>query len=176
MNTGSASPSASGSAAAAPEILYKERQWVPWYFWLMAAFVVAITTATVSLNRNIWWVIIPAVLLSAIAIWVLIAWSGTVLKVEKDTDGTRWLTNKDAQLPHDVVQRSMIVPKTARRNALGPQFDPAAFLVTHGWIDEHIMLVLDDPEDPTPYWLIATKNPQQVLDAFLDPAARPSAH
>ena len=157
MNTGSASPSASGSAAAAPEILYKERQWVPWYFWLMAAFVVAITTATVSLNRNIWWVIIPAVLLSAIAIWVLIAWSGTVLKVEKDTDGTRWLTIKDAQLPHDVVQRSMI-------------------LVTHGWIDEHIMLVLDDPEDPTPYWLIATKNPQQVLDAFLDPAARPSAH
>ena len=45
-----------------------------------------------------------------------------------------------------------------------------------GGLTSTIMLVLDDPEDPTPYWLIATKNPQQVLDAFLDPAARPSAH
>ncbi len=85
-------------------------------------------------------------------------------------------TRKWTVYGEDVLPRALIVPQTARRNALGPQFDPAAFLVTHGWIDEHIMLVLDDPEDPTPYWLIATKNPQQVLDAFLDPAARPSAH
>lgn len=174
-NSASASQTAAGATGSpAPEVLYSERQWVPWYFWFMAAFVVAITTATVSLNRTIWWVIIPAVVLSAIAIWVMVSWSGTVLRVEKDADGTRWLMVKDAQLPHDVVQRSMVVPKSARRNALGPQFDPAAFLVTHGWIDEHVMLVLDDPEDPTPYWLIAAKKPQQVLDAFLGPAGRQS--
>lgn len=172
-NSASASQTAAGATGSpAPEVLYSERQWVPWYFWFMAAFVVAITTATVSLNRTIWWVIIPAVVLSAIAIWVMVSWSGTVLRVEKDADGTRWLMVKDAQLPHDVVQRSMVVPKSARRNALGPQFDPASFLVTHGWIDEHVMLVLDDPEDPTPYWLIAAKKPQQVLDAFLGPAGR----
>ena len=172
-NSASASQTAAGATGRpAPEVLYSERQWVPWYFWFMAAFVVAITTATVSLNRTIWWVIIPAVVLSAIAIWVMVSWSGTVLRVEKDADGTRWLMVKDAQLPHDVVQRSMVVPKSARRNALGPQFDPAAFLVTHGWIDEHVMLVLDDPDDPTPYWLIAAKKPQQVLDAFLGPAGR----
>lgn len=172
-NSASASQTAAGATGSpAPEVLYSERQWVPWYFWFMAAFVVAITTATVSLNRTIWWVIIPAVVLSAITIWVMVSWSGTVLRVEKDADGTRWLMVKDAQLPHDVVQRSMVVPKSARRNALGPQFDPAAFLVTHGWIDEHVMLVLDDPEDPTPYWLIAAKKPQQVLDAFLGPAGR----
>ncbi len=172
-NSASASQTAAGVAGSpAPEVLYSERQWVPWYFWFMAAFVVAITTATVSLNRNIWWIIIPAVVLSAIAIWVMVSWSGTVLRVEKDADGTRWLVVKDAQLPHDVVQRSMVVPKSARRSALGPQFDPAAFLVTHGWIDEHVMLVLDDPDDPTPYWLIAAKKPQQVLDAFLGPAGR----
>lgn len=172
-NSASASQTAAGATGSpAPEVLYSERQWVPWYFWFMAAFVVAITTATVSLNRTIWWAIIPAVVLSAIAIWVMVSWSGTVLRVEKDADGTHWLMVKDAQLPHDVVQRSMVVPKSARRNALGPQFDPAAFLVTHGWIDEHVMLVLDDPEDPTPYWLIAAKKPQQVLDAFLGPAGR----
>ena len=173
--TSSSSPAEQTSSTDSPTVLYRERQWVPWYWWLMAAFVVVISVATVSLNRGILWVIIPAILLSAIAVWVLLTWSNTVVQVERDTDGTRWLTVKDAQLPHDVVSRSTTVPATARRNALGPQLDPAAFIVTHGWVPEHVMLVLDDPEDPTPYWLINSKNPEQLLTAFVPEQARPTA-
>ncbi|AJI79104.1 DUF3093 domain-containing protein [Corynebacterium singulare] len=173
--TSSSSPAEQTSSTDSPTVLYRERQWVPWYWWLMAAFVVVISVATVSLNRGILWVIIPAILLSVIAVWVLLTWSNTVVQVERDTDGTRWLTVKDAQLPHDVVSRSTTVPATARRNALGPQLDPAAFIVTHGWVPEHVMLVLDDPEDPTPYWLINSKNPEQLLAAFVPEQARPTA-
>lgn len=114
-----------------------------------------------------WWTVIPAVLLTAAAIWVLITWSGTVVQVEQDEDGTRWLLVKDAQLPDEVVSRSITVPKSARHKALGPQFDPAAFLVSHAWIDGHAMMVLNDPEDDTPYWLVASKDPDQLLRAFL---------
>ena len=39
--------------------------------------------------------------------------------------------------------------------------------MTHGWVPEHVMLVLDDPEDPTPYWLIGSKNPEKLLSAFV---------
>lgn len=173
--TSSSSPAEQSPAADSPVVLYRERQWVPWYWWLMAAFVVVISTATVSLNRGILWVIIPAILLSAIAVWVLLTWSSTVVQVEQDGDGTRWLTVKEAQLPHDVVSRSTAVPATARRNALGPQLDPAAFIVTHGWVPEHVMLVLDDPEDPTPYWLIGSKNPEKLLAAFVPDQAGANA-
>ncbi|MDO5031718.1 DUF3093 domain-containing protein [Corynebacterium sp.] len=169
------SKDAAANTAQAPQVIYSERQWVPWYWWLMAAFVIGIFTATVSLNRGIAWVIGPVVILSIIAIWMLLSWSNTVVKVEQDADGTRWLMVKNAQLPHDVVARSTTVPASARRNALGPQLDPAAFLVTHGWVPEHVMLVLDDPEDPTPYWLIGSKNPQQLLDAFLGGSSQQSA-
>lgn len=172
--TSNSSPVSPTASAESPVILYRERQWVPWYWWFMAAFVVAISTATVSLNRGIMWVIIPAILLSAIAVWVLVTWSNTVVQVEQDADGTRWLTVKGAQLPSDVVSRSTAVPATARRNALGPQLDPAAFLVTHGWVPEHVMLVLDDPEDPTPYWLIGSTNPEKLLAAFLPEQAAAS--
>ncbi|WP_295803951.1 DUF3093 domain-containing protein [uncultured Corynebacterium sp.] len=173
--TSSSSPAEQSPAADSPVVLYRERQWVPWYWWLMAAFVVVISTATVSLNRGILWVIIPAILLSAIAVWVLLTWSSTVVQVEQDSDGTRWLTVKEAQLPHDVVSRSTAVPATARRNALGPQLDPAAFIVTHGWVPEHVMLVLDDPEDPTPYWLIGSKNPEKLLAVFVPDQAGANA-
>lgn len=148
-------------------IIYRERQWVPWYWWLAMAFVVALLTAQFGLNRSDLWIYIPAVLLSVVAVWVLLSMSNTVLTVEEDADGTRWLIAGQANLPHDVVSRSLAVPATAKRNAMGRQLDPAAFVVSHGWVHEMVMLVLDDPEDPTPYWLIGSRNPEALLRAFL---------
>jgi hypothetical protein len=29
-----------------------------------------------------------------------------------------------------------------------------------------VLVVLDDPEDPTPYWLISTRHPERVLAAL----------
>lgn len=157
-----------GSASASPvRTLYRERQWVPLYWWFLAAFLVVLTAMQLYHNRTIMWLIVPLVVLSAIAVWVLLSWSSTVLTVEQDPDGTRWLSVKSANLPHTVVSRSLAVPATAKRNAMGRQLDPAAFVASHGWIHEMVMLVLDDPQDPTPYWLVSTRNPEDLLRAFL---------
>lgn len=157
----------SADTATETTILYRERQWVPAYWWVLAAGLVALTTAQMALNRSIWWMIIPAVVLSALAIWVLLWWSSTVIQVEQDQDGSRWLTAGPASLPGDVVSRSLAVPESAKRNAMGRQLDPAAFVVSHGWVREMVMLVLDDPQDPTPYWLLSSKDPAALLRAFL---------
>ena len=152
---------------AEPKVLYSERQWVPWYWWLIAAFIVALISAQFALNRAALWLYIPAVVLSVLAVWVLVSLSSTSVVVEEDPDGTRWLVTGQANLPHTVVSRSLAVPATAKRNAMGRQLDPAAFVVSHGWVPEMVMLVLNDPEDPTPYWLVASKHPEQLLTAFL---------
>lgn len=149
------------------EVIYRERQWVPWYWWLIALAVVTLVSAQFMLNRNIWWFIVPFIVLNLVAAWVLVTWSKTVLKVELDSDGTRWLIANDASLPADVVSRSLAVPETAKRNAMGRQLDPAAFVISHGWVKEMVMLVLDDPSDPTPYWLLSCTNPEGLLRAFL---------
>ncbi|APT94893.1 membrane protein [Corynebacterium stationis] len=160
---GSNGPSANTTA----EVLYRERQWVPWYWWLGAAFVAALTAATVGLNRHDFWPVITFFIVFVLLAWALVSMSKTVITVEKDPDNTRWILVKGAQLPSDVVARSLAVPKSARRSALGPQLDPAAFLVSHQWVDELVMLVLDDPEDPTPYWLVSSKDPEALLRAFV---------
>src|SRR5699024_11760959 len=71
-----------------------------------------------------------------------------------------------AHLPLSVIARTVAVPTSARQAALGRQLDPEAFVAQHGWIRPLVLIVLDDPDDPTPYWLIATRNPAQVIAAL----------
>lgn len=148
-------------------VLYSERQWVPVWWWVLAAAFAGLMGAQVGHNRSLVYLIVTFLIVGALLAWYLTYLSSTVLKVEQDSDGTRWLVVGDANLPNTVVSRSLAVPKTAKQNALGRQLDPAAYLVHHAWVKELALLVLDDPEDPTPYWLISTKNPEALLRAFV---------
>lgn len=152
---------------AASRVLYTERQWVPWYWWAAGLGLVLLLAAQFALNRNVWWFIIPLIVIGALVAWFLVWLSRTVVSVEQDPDGTRWLSVEGANLPNGVVSRSMVVPASARQNALGRQLDPAAFLVSHTWVPEHVLLVLDDPTDPTPYWMVSSRNPEALLAAFV---------
>lgn len=151
----------------AAKVLYRERQWVPWYWWAAGAFLTFLLAAQFALNRSVWWFVVPLFLIGALVGWFLTWLSRTTVTVEQDPDGARWLRVNDANLPDSVVSRTMEVPQSARQNALGRQLDPAAFLVSHTWVPEHALIVLDDPEDPTPYWLISSKDPEALLTAFV---------
>lgn len=147
-------------------MLYQERQWVPWYWWLAGVGASFLTAAQIGHNREVVWFWVPLIFFATIVLWSLWQLSSTQLRVEKDSDGITWLTVKGANLPNNVVSRTLAVPATAKRNAMGRQLDPAAFLVSRSWIPEMAMFVIDDPEDPTPYWLVSTKNPEKLLAAF----------
>lgn len=152
------------------KILYSERQWIPWYWWVAAAIVVALLTAQFAMNRSEYWLYGPAIILSIVAVWILYSMSKTQIRVEEDPDGVRWLVSGQANLPNTVVDRVLAVPASAKRNAMGRQLDPAAYVISHSWIKEMAMIVLDDPDDPTPYWLVGSKDPQALLEAFFPQA------
>jgi hypothetical protein len=46
----------------------------------------------------------------------------------------------------------------------GPNLDPAAHKVFQGSVKTAIKVPIDDPEDPTPYWLISTRNPDKLAE------------
>ena len=58
------------------------------------------------------------------------------------------------------------VPRSAKSAALGRQLDPAAFVLHRNWVGPMVLLVLDDPDDPTPYWLASSRHPDRVLSAL----------
>lgn len=157
---GAQAPRPEASGKSGMRVVYSESQRVPMSWWLAAAGVVAIIAWQAQMGRAWWWAIIAGVIAAALAAWALLALSQTKIQVLEDARGQKWLRAADAQLPAAVVDRTLVIPPTAKQAAMGRQLDPAAFVIHKGWIPTMAMLVLDDPNDPTPYWLVSTKRPQ----------------
>jgi len=48
----------------------------------------------------------------------------------------------------------------------GTQLDARAWMMFTGWVDGVVRLEIVDPLDPTPYWLISTRNPEKFVAAL----------
>lgn len=156
----------SASPATSQSVRYRERLTVPWWWWPPAFGLAALIALEVNqAARGLpGWVSFAA--LFAVAASVLI-WLGRVeVRVTGDADGVAVLWAGPAHLPADVVSRSATVPQSAKSAALGRQLDPAAFVLHRPWVGPMVLLVLDDPEDPTPYWLVSSRRPERVLAAL----------
>ena len=51
------------------------------------------------------------------------------------------------------------------RRARGPEADANAFLVLRPWVATAVRVEITDPADPTPYWLVSTREPQRFAAA-----------
>ncbi|WP_136709792.1 DUF3093 domain-containing protein [Agromyces sp. H66] len=48
----------------------------------------------------------------------------------------------------------------------GTGLDARAFLVIRGWVRPVVRVPITDPADPTPYWLISTRRPNELAAAI----------
>ncbi len=157
-----------GSRLTSQTVRYRERLWAPWWWWLPGLGVSALIAAEVNMGvRSLpnW---LPYAVLAAVAVGVLLWLSRTEVRVvsgdANDSDPELWAGH--AHLPMSVVSRSAEIPRTAKSAALGRQLDPAAYVLHRPWVGPLVLVVLDDPDDPTPYWLVSSRHPDRVLAAL----------
>ena len=41
-----------------------------------------------------------------------------------------------------------------------------AFVAIRPWIGPGVQIILDDPDDPTPYWVVSTRHPRRLMAAM----------
>ncbi|MCZ4563090.1 DUF3093 domain-containing protein [Rhodococcus sp. IEGM 1401] len=146
-------------------MLYSERLWVPIWWWAAGAAVAVLLAAEIHMGApgiRAW---LPYVVLLPLIAWALFAFSRLRVEVGTGATGTE-LRVGSAHLPLDVASKAAIVPATAKSAALGRQLDPLAFVQHRTWVKQMVIVVLDDPDDPTPYWLVSTKRPEELLSVL----------
>lgn len=151
---------------------YSERLYVPWWWWPAAAVFTGVAGYEIELSAHrASWSFVGYIVVGLLCAWML--WSMGRVPVRVTANGE--LHANKARLPVSVIARGATVPATAKSAALGRQLDPAAYLVHRAWVKTMVLLVLDDPDDPTPYWLVSTRNPAAVLAALGLPDAAAEA-
>ncbi|MFY1690966.1 DUF3093 domain-containing protein [Plantactinospora sp. WMMB782] len=141
---------------------YAERLTLPWWLWL-AGFGVAGLLATElwlgSTGVRAW---LPFVVLLPLAA-VGLGWLGRIRLAVRDGE----LLVDDARLPVRFVADAIPLDAGGRREVLGVGADPLAFVVQRPWVPGAVQVVLADPADPTPYWVVSTRHPVRLAEAIL---------
>lgn len=154
-----------GTRATAQTVRYHERLSVPWWWWPPAFGVAVLIGLEVNQAARQLpdWVAFAALFGVAAAVLV---WLGRSEVRVAGEPGELELWAGRAHLPADVITRFAEVPRSAKFAALGRQLDPAAYVLHRAWVGPMVLVVLDDPDDPTPYWLVSTRHPERVLAAL----------
>ncbi|WP_147917323.1 DUF3093 domain-containing protein [Ruania zhangjianzhongii] len=74
-----------------------------------------------------------------------------------------------ARLPIQLISAVDILDRPQTEQAMGPDLDARAHLRHRAWAKTSVRIVLNDPEDPTPYWLISTRRPEELAAALGHP-------
>ncbi|OKL54883.1 hypothetical protein BSZ39_01495 [Bowdeniella nasicola] len=71
-----------------------------------------------------------------------------------------------AHIPVQFLKDAKILDVAALRHAMGPGADTRAWVVHRPWARSAVKVSVDDPRDPTPYWLVCVKDPHQLVQAL----------
>jgi hypothetical protein len=153
------------SRVATQTVRYRERLWVPWWWWPIGIGLSTVMATQVNMGvRDLpnW---LPYAMMALVAVGVLL-WLGRIEVRVVGTVSDVELWAGQAHLPASVITRSAVVPRSAKSAGLGRQLDPAAFVLHRNWIGPMVLVVLNDPDDPTPYWMVSCRYPERVLAAL----------
>lgn len=161
-NDADGAPAAAVSGRERGVPVFRERLYLPWYHWLLPLLAAGLLAAEVDMGYpgvRAW---LPY--LVTIPLALLLLWRFSSARVEV-RDGELWAG--EAHLPLRHAGETQIIPANFKRKVLGPAFDPAAFALHRSWVGPMVWIELTDPDDPTPYWLISTRHPEELVAALL---------
>lgn len=147
------------SSDASHAVVYREALRAPWWWYAVALFVAGLLAAEFHVARidlTDWLsfgILLP---LSVIIVWSV---GRTRLEI---ADGE--VRIRGAHIPVHELSGAVALDAATLRRVVGREGDPAAFVQIRPWIGPGVQLWVDDPEDPTPYWVLSTRHPQRVVE------------
>ena len=138
---------------------YRERLWPAWWVFLATALVIPASLLVFLPISPIAGVVSAVGLYGAIVV-VLLA---TTPVIEVD--------DRMLRVGRARIERSFLGAVTGHTGKAavaerGQRLDARAYLVLRGWIPGVARINLEDATDPTPYWLVSTRDPEGLARAL----------
>ncbi|MFI7605326.1 DUF3093 domain-containing protein [Micromonospora sp. NPDC049366] len=150
------------SPSPAPPAAHSERLGLSWWLWLAGLAVAGLLAVEIWMGASGLRSWLPFAVLppaTAAGLW----WLGRIRVAVRDGE----LRVDDARLPVRYVADVVPLDAAGRREVLGVGADPLAFVVQRPWIGGAVQVVLNDPADPTPFWVVSTRRPVELAEALL---------
>ncbi|ANF30956.1 hypothetical protein A0130_04025 [Leifsonia xyli] len=136
--------------------LYRERLWAtPWLFISTLLVIPAIMLVFAPINFAVG-VVLAIVVYVAWAIF-LVATAPTIRVTEDE------LIAGSARIPLTLVGEPVAFHGEDASLERGRRLDARAWLLIRGWIKPVVKVPVLDADDPAPYWLLSTRNPDQLV-------------
>ncbi|GAB2623336.1 membrane protein [Paractinoplanes abujensis] len=142
---------------------YSERLSVTWWIWPVSLLVVSIVAFEVLLGFHG----VPTWVPFAVLIPLTVAGLLWTSRIRVAVTGGEFQVD-DARLPVEFVRDVVALDAEGKREALGVGAHPLAFVIQRPWVGPAVQVLLDDPADPTPYWIVSTRRPVELATALLE--------
>lgn len=134
-------------------------KWPLWIWFLILCFDISIALAVwAALGDSAAWI----ALIVSIALTVFF-YQFTKLTIEVLNEN---LNVGRAQIEKKYLGEAEPLNDEQMRYLRGPGINPAAFLALRFWVKGGVKITVNDQRDPTPYWLVSTKNPEKLIEAI----------
>ncbi|MCL2583063.1 MAG: DUF3093 domain-containing protein [Streptosporangiales bacterium] len=140
---------------------YRERLYVPLLWWLLGTVSILVIGSGIWAGLSGWWPAITYIVLFALVGSVLVNWTRATIEV---SDGV--LRAGGTDLPLEKAGKVVALDERETRVVAGPRADPAAHLLLRPYLKRAVYIAVDDAESTVPYWLIATRRPEELADAI----------
>ncbi len=139
--------------------IYRERLWASAWLFLSTALVIPASLLV------FWPISVPAGVIVAIALYaacagLLVLASPSIVVTETELVAGR------ARLPLEFAGKTAGYREPEATAQRGVELDARAWLLIRGWVGPVVRVELTDPADPTPYWLVSTRHPEELLAAI----------
>jgi drug/metabolite transporter (DMT)-like permease len=139
--------------------IYREKLWPAWWLFVATALVIpASLLVFVPINFTTG-VIVAIVLYTGCCVALLLG--APLIEVTN-----QYLRAGRATLPIEAVGVATAFRGDEARLQRGQQLDARAWLMIRGWVAPVATVTVVDEEDPTPYWLLSTRNPEALAAAI----------
>lgn len=147
---------------------YRERLTVPLRWWVQATMFLATIWLAFIVSTPPWLAWTATGACTAVTFGLL----GYVGSARLEVTATDFRAGR-ARIPVGLLGTPEVLDPEGTRRMLGVDADARAYLVTRPYLKHAVRVPVSDPDDPAPYWLVATRHPDRLAHALTETAHHP---